>query len=121
MIRIEISNLDQVIGKVLQFVGRYDGVEQEIMQQWAELLDSTVKPKCPIDTGYMITCVHPEMKNGKISSFWYGIRDSDCYYAKFVEFAWSGRSTWFRPAVEAQREKMAQIYRDVLLERAGLK
>lgn len=122
MIKIEISNLDQVVAKVLSFVGRFDGAEAQIMAEWTECLDAAVKPNAPVDTGYLLSCIHPEYgKDGKIKDFFYGIRDQDCEYAKFTEYSWGGRHAWFNRSVESAREKMNEIYHQVLLERAGLR
>lgn len=121
MINIEISNMDYVASKVLGIFGRMDGAEAEVMNRWEELLDGVVKPECPVDTGYMLSCIHAERNDkGKISGFWYGIHDADCDYAKWFIYAWGGSKDWWTPTIESAKERMGNIFHEVLMERAGL-
>ena len=107
MIRLT-TNAPEVAGKFMAIASRVEAISTTLYPQWEEILNGAVLPACPVDTGYMKSCIHAEYdRGGNVVGFWYGIKDTDCDYAKFVEYAWGGRSAFWEAAVASVRKEMA--------------
>lgn len=90
-------------------------VAPPIYKGWESVLDGAVLPATPVDTGYLKSQIHAEFdKTGNVIGFEYGVWDKDCDYAKFVEYAWGGRSAFFWKAVDSAVDEMADVAWEVI-------
>lgn len=105
MIRIEVDG-SEVIGQFKAINSRIEHIAPDIYEMWEDILDGAVRPVTPVATGYMISQLRAEYKRSGNKGFNYGIKDSDCYYAKFVEHAWGGSHAFFWPAVNRVQKKL---------------
>jgi len=112
-----ITNAVDVAGKFSAMASNVEKIAPTVYTRWEEILDGAVLPVTPVRTGYLKSCIHAEYdKNGEVTGFWYGVHDADCDYAKYVEYAWGGRSAFFEAAVASVRAEMANAALEELVK-----
>lgn len=103
------TNAPEVVAQLAAMSSRVTKVPPSVYPKWEATLNGAVLPACPVDTGFMKSCIRAEFdRGGNVTGFWYGIKDSECDYAKYVEFAWGGRSAFFWDAFNSVKDQMAR-------------